>query len=637
MNPLNRILDGINSPDDLKNLGTGQMEQLAQEIRACLLDSVAQCGGHLAANLGVVELTISLHRVFDTRRDRLVWDVGHQSYAHKIITGRREQMSTLRQFGGISGFPKVEESEHDAFNTGHSSTSISAALGMALARDIQGLDYQVIAVIGDGALTGGMAFEAMDHAGHVGCDMMVILNDNEMSINKNVGAMSSYLNRMRTGAFYNRAKARTIQRLNRIPGIGPEISRAAGFIKDMVKHLMVAGQLFEELGFTYIGPVNGHDIEEMLTVFKNARNMKGPVMVHVLTSKGQGYDPAFAQPDIFHGVGPFDLETGLQPKKALKSYTDIFGEYIMDKARRDPRIVAITAAMTGGTGLNSFAETFPERFFDVGICEQHAVTLAAGMARQGLKPVVCLYSSFLQRAYDQLIHDVALQRLPVVIAIDRAGLVGDDGPTHHGVFDLAFMRSIPGFTIMAPGSEDELPDMFETAFDLDGPVAIRYPRGAGNGCKVKDKPGRLEYGKAQVISEGRDLAILAIGRGVELALETAALLGEKGVNAAVVNMRFLKPLDEALLLRMAARSPRLVIVEEGTALGGLGSAVLESLAARGVKAEVEVMAVPDNFVEQGNINRLFELIGLDSASLRGRILDRWPQLGKIVIEQTNVS
>lgn len=614
-----------------------QMEQLAEEIRACLLDSVAQCGGHLAANLGVVELTIALHRVFDTSCDRLVWDVGHQSYAHKIITGRRRQMSTLRQFGGISGFPKIEESAHDAFNTGHSSTSISAALGMALARDIQGQKYEVIAVIGDGALTGGMAFEAMNHAGHVGSDMIVVLNDNEMSIDKNVGAMSSYLNRMRSGAFYNRTKAKIEQRLNRIPGIGPDISRAAGFLKDMVKHIMVAGQLFEELGFTYIGPVNGHDIEEMVTVFNNARNLKGPVMIHVLTRKGQGYDPASEQPDIFHGVGPFDLETGLQPKKLFKSYTDIFGEYIVRRAEQDQRVVAITAAMTGGTGLNRFAALFPGRFFDVGICEQHAVTLAAGMARQGLRPVVCLYSSFLQRAYDQLIHDIALQKLPVIIAVDRAGLVGDDGPTHHGVFDLAFMRSIPGFTIMAPANEDELGDMFETAFSLDGPAAIRYPRGAGDGSEVKASPRVLEVGRAQVLQEGRDLAFLAIGRGVKLAREAGAILQNHGINPAIVNMRFLKPLDETLLFKLAARTPRLVTIEEGTGQGGLASAVLEKLAAQGLKTELEAISLPDGFVEQGDVERLFAAVGLDPASIAERIQSRWPQLGKIKIEKSNVS
>ncbi len=634
---MNRVLDQINDSRDIKELRLSQMENLAEEIRECMLNSVAQCGGHLAANLGVVEMTIALHRVFDTGRDRLVWDVGHQSYAHKIITGRREQMSTLRQFGGISGFPKTEESIHDAFNTGHSSTSISAALGMAIARDNQKQSYKVIAVIGDGALTGGMAFEAMNHAGHVGRDMIVILNDNEMSINKNVGAMSSYLNRLRSGAFYNRTKEEIELRLNRIPGIGPNLSRAAQYIKDTVKHIMVAGQFFEELGFTYIGPVNGHNIEEMITVFDNARNMKGPILIHVLTQKGQGYDPASEQPDIFHGVGPFDLETGLQPKKQYKSYTDVFGEYIVKKGESNSRLVVITAAMTSGTGLNAFAERLPQQFFDVGICEQHAVTLAAGMARQGLRPVVCLYSSFLQRAYDQLIHDVALQNLPVIIAVDRAGLVGDDGPTHHGVFDMAFLRSIPGFTIMAPADEDELADMFETAFSLNSPVAIRYPRGAGNGGQVKAQPAVLETGKGVVTREGSDLSILAIGRAVDIAEQTAASLGNIGIRASVANMRFLKPLDEALVVRLAAKCPRLLVMEEGTEKGGLGSAILECLARTGIRSEVEIAAIPDAFVEQGNIEILLQTIGMDADSLVKRVRNRWPQMEKKKFEKSNAS
>ncbi|MEN6461223.1 MAG: 1-deoxy-D-xylulose-5-phosphate synthase, partial [Syntrophomonas sp.] len=479
-----KILDLINSPQDVKELSIPQMNQLADDLRQILINSVAQCGGHLAANLGVVELTIALHYVFDSPKDKIIWDVGHQSYVHKILTGRKDKMLSLRQYGGISGFPRPEESVHDAFNAGHSSTSISAALGMALARDLQNQKHSVVAVIGDGALTGGMAFEALNHAGNEGRDLIVILNDNEMSISRNVGAMSSYLNRLRTAPRYSQKKEEIESALNRIPRIGRNLARAAGRVKDTVKYLVVPGILFEELGFTYIGPVNGHDLDELTLVLANARQMKGPVLIHTLTEKGRGYEPARQNPDVFHGVGPFDVKTGRQFKKAVKTYTEIFGSCIVDMAKNDARIVAITAAMGGGTGLNDFASMYPKRFFDVGICEQHAVTMAAGMAKAGLKPIVCLYSTFLQRAYDQIIHDVALPKLPVIFAIDRAGLVGEDGATHQGAFDMSFLRIIPNLTIMAPTDENELVDMFYTAMDLNGPVAIRYPRGVGEGVEV---------------------------------------------------------------------------------------------------------------------------------------------------------
>jgi 1-deoxy-D-xylulose-5-phosphate synthase len=530
------ILERVKCSEDLKKLTIKEMNVLAAEIRELLITSVSRCGGHLAPNLGVVELSIALHYVFNTAQDRVIWDVGHQSYVHKILTGRKDLMSTLRQYGGLSGFPKSEESIHDAFNTGHSSTSISAALGMAVARDLQEEDYSVVAVIGDGALTGGMAFEALNHAGIEGRDLIVVLNDNEMSISKNVGAMSGYLNRLRTDPSYSRTKEEIEHHLMRIPGIGPNIARAAGKFKDLIKYLMVPGIWFEELGFTYIGPVNGHDLDELLPVLKNARRMKGPIFIHVITEKGRGYEPARQDPGTFHGVGPFDISTGKTFKKAIKTYTEIFGEYMVERARTDSKLVTITAAMANGTGLSEFACCYPERFFDTGICEQHAVTLAAGMAKAGLRPVVAIYSTFLQRAYDQIIHDVALQRLPVIFAIDRAGLVGEDGPTHHGVFDLAYLRSIPELTLMAPSNENELLDMLHTAFTINGPVAIRYPRGAGEGVEISRTRQLLPVGEAHLMKKGQDLAIMAIGRGVSIACQVARLLEQKDIENIVMGL-----------------------------------------------------------------------------------------------------
>jgi len=521
---LDRVLNRINLPQDLKGLSLAEMNELAGNIREVLIDSVAACGGHLAANLGVVELTIALHYVFNTPVDKIIWDVGHQSYVHKILTGRKDRMSSLRQFGGMSGFPKNEESVHDAFNTGHSSTSISAALGMSLARDIQKQNYSVVAVTGDGAMTGGMTYEALNHAGNVGRDLIVILNDNEMSISKNVGALSSYLNRLRTDPSYTRTKEEVENILARIPAIGPNIARVAGRLKDTVKYLMVPGKWFEELGFTYIGPVNGHNLEELITMLNNARKLKGPVLIHTITEKGRGYEPARQNPDIFHGVGPFDISTGKQFPRAFKTYTEIFGEYMVEAARADQRVVAITAAMASGTGLSEFSKAYPERFFDVGICEQHAVTLAAGMARAGLRPVVSIYSTFLQRAYDQIIHDVALQNLPVVFAIDRAGLVGEDGPTHHGVFDISYLRHIPNLTIMAPGDENEFMNMLYTALALNSPVAIRYPRGAGEGIEIAAHAQIIPSGKARILRSGGALAIIALGRAVSIGREVAQML-----------------------------------------------------------------------------------------------------------------
>lgn len=624
---MDEILNFVNSPQDLKKLSLYEMKHLAAEIRQLLIKSISQCGGHLAANLGVVELSIALHYVFDTLRDKIIWDVGHQSYVHKILTGRRDAMKGLRQYGGISGFPKCEESLHDAFNTGHSSTSISAALGMALARDIKGDDYSVVAVIGDGALTGGMAYEALNHAGHEGRDLIVILNDNEMSISRNVGAMSGYLSRLRTDPSYSRTKDEIETVLKRIPGIGVNIAKAAGRFKDMIKYLMVPGMLFEELGFTYVGPINGHNLEELKLVLANSKKMRGPVLIHTITEKGRGYEPARKKPDSFHGVGPFDITTGNQFKKYKMTYTEVFGEFMVEQAEKNQLLVAITAAMTSGTGLERFSQVFPERFFDVGICEQHAVTLAAGMAKAGLRPVVAIYSTFLQRAYDQIVHDVALQNLPVIFAIDRAGLVGEDGPTHHGVFDLSFLRDIPNMTVMAPSDENELLDMLYTAFYINGPVAIRYPRGGGNeGLKIVKERKLLEIGKSKVIREGDELAVVAIGRGVSIAKETVDILSSKGINAALLDARFAKPLDKDMISKIACECGRVVTIEDNCLEGGFGSAVLEVLAESESKASVVRIGIPDEFVEHGQVDILFRVLKMDAESVAETIINRWPEL-----------
>ena len=623
-----KILESISSPQDIKTLDTVKMNELADDIRELLINSVSRCGGHLAANLGVVELTIALHYVFNTPEDRIIWDVGHQSYVHKILTGRWQQMESLRQFGGLSGFPKSEESPHDAFNTGHSSTSISAALGLVLARDIRKEQHSVVAVIGDGALTGGMAFEALNHAGQEGRDLVVVLNDNEMSISRNVGAMSAYLNRLRTDPSYSRKKEEIETALNRIPGIGPNIARAAGRFKDMVKYFMVPGILFEELGFTYIGPVNGHNLEELITVLANVRKMKGPVLVHTITQKGRGYQPALNDPDRFHGIGPFDISTGKQRPRTIKTYTEVFGEFLLERAEEDDKVVAITAAMASGTGLVEFSERYPERFFDVGICEQHAVTLAAGLARGGMRPVVAIYSTFLQRAYDQILHDVALQNLPVIFAIDRAGLVGEDGPTHHGVFDLSYLRNIPNLVIMAPSNEIELRNMLNTAFNIEGPVAIRYPRGAGEGLEIAGPPRFLEPGQGKILEEGDDLAIIAVGRGVSIGAEVRNMLVSRGISVMLLDARFVKPLDSKMICRLALRCGRVLCIEDNCLAGGFGSALLELLEDNNIKAEVLRVGIPDEFIEHGRLDQLLEFLNMDPESIAETVITRWPGLLK---------
>lgn len=609
-----KLLDTINSPVDVKKLTVEQLVQLAAEIRQLLINVIAKNGGHLAPNLGVVELTLALHKVFSTPEDKIIFDVGHQAYIHKIVTGRREQFHTLRQYGGLSGFPKRSESEHDAFGVGHSSTSISAALGMAVARDVKGEDYNVVAVIGDGSMTGGLAFEALNNAGDLRKKMIVVLNDNEMSISKNVGAMSEYLYHLRTGETYNKIKHDLESWLSNVE-FGGDVLKVIRRIKGSVKNLMLPTCIFEELGFTYLGPIDGHDVHSLIEVLEAAKHINEPVLVHVITKKGKGYAPAEESPNKFHGTGPYEVATGakITNPNAPITYTEVFGKTIIELAKENENLVAITAAMPDGTGLTPFSKEFPNRFFDVGIAEQHAVTAAAGMAAAGLNPVVAVYSTFLQRAYDSVLHDICMQNLHVNLCLDRAGLVGDDGFTHHGVFDYAYLRSMPNMTVMAPKDEDELRHMLKTAVAMNSPVAVRYPRGSGVGVDISDEKIVLPIGKAEVLREGSDVCLWAIGTMVESAQLVADKLLQEGISAGVVNMRFAKPLDKALLLEHAAKYKKLVTMEEGVLQGGVGSAVLEALNEAKLLGECEVLnfAIPDEFVLHGDKQRLFQDIGLD--------------------------
>ena len=617
----NKFLDKINSPADVKKLSVPQLEQLAKEIRQLLISVISHTGGHLAPNLGVVELTLALHKVFNTPEDKIIFDVGHQAYIHKIITGRREQFPTLRQYGGLSGFHKRSESEHDAFGTGHSSTSISAALGMACARDLQGEDYNVVAVIGDGSMTGGMAFEALNNAGMLHKNMIVVLNDNEMSISKNVGAMSEYLYQLRTGETYNKIK-NDIEGWLKNMEFGSDVLKAIRRLKGSVKYLMVPTSIFEELGFTYLGPVDGHDLEGLLDVLQAAKKINGPVMVHVLTKKGKGYKPAEESPNKFHGTGPFDIATGkkITNPNAPVSYTEVFGKTLSKLADTDDKIVGITAAMPDGTGLNIFAEAHKDHFFDVGIAEQHAVTAAAGMAAAGMKPVAAIYSTFMQRAYDSIVHDICMQKLHVTLCLDRAGLVGDDGYTHHGVFDYAYLRSIPNMTIMAPKDENELQHMLKTALDFDGPVSVRYPRGSGVGVALDTQWQDLPIGKAEVLRTGKDVCFWAIGSMVQTALDAAELLEAQGISAGVVNMRFAKPLDVELLREHAQSYGKIITLEEGVLAGGVGSAILEELNENKLleQCEVRCFGIPDVFVMHGDKKLLLRDLGLDTPTIAAK-------------------
>lgn len=609
------LLEKINSPADLKLLNTEELATLAEEIRRFLLQTVSCTGGHLASNFGCVELTLALHYCFESPQDKIIWDVGHQAYTHKILTGRRDVFHTQRQYKGISGFPKREESPHDAFGAGHSSTSISAGLGMATANSLLSRNSKVISVIGDGSLTGGLAFEGLNQAGHLGKNLIVILNDNDMSISKNVGAFASFISRKLTGKYFRELKKEMQSLLKSIPAIGTNILQFARRAENSLKGFLTPGTLFEALGFDYVGPINGHDLPQLIEVLRNCQSVEGPILIHVMTKKGNGYLPAEENPDIFHGIGPFDIATGTLKAKpsGIKSYTAVFGQTMVQLAEEDDKIVSITAAMPDGTGLSSFARTFPERFFDVGIAEQHALTFAAGLAADGFRPVAAIYSTFAQRAYDQVFHDICLQKLPVTLALDRGGLVGDDGPTHHGVFDLSFLRHFPDMTVMAPKDENELQHMLKTAVYSNRPISLRYPRGTGYGVTMDQSPVALEIGKGEILAEGDDLAIIAIGSTVYPALDAAKLLAERGIHATVVNARFVKPLDHDLITNVARRTGVLLTVEENALAGGFGSAILELLESAGIGGiKVKRIGIPDYFVEHGSQSQLRKNLSLDA-------------------------
>ena len=611
---MNKILDKINSPADIRGLTIKELNALAAELREEIVSVCSINGGHLAPSLGVVELTIALHRVFASPQDKIVWDVGHQAYAHKLLTGRRDRFATLRTQGGISGFPKRAESPHDVFDVGHSSTSVSAALGMAVGRDLKRGGNKVIAVIGDGSMTGGLAYEGLNNAGHLNKDLVVILNDNEMSIAENVGAVSTLLSRTITSEFVHRIKKDVEGFLEGLDSFGKGMLKIAKRAEESLKGLFTPGMLFETFGFEYIGPIDGHNIELLMETLENVKRFDDAVLIHVITKKGKGYPPAEEMPALFHGVGPFDIATGRvrKGKGGATSYTAVFGEAIRRIAAEDERVVAVTAAMPDGTGLTPFSREFPNRFFDVGIAEQHAVTFSAGMAAEGFRPVVAVYSSFLQRAFDQVFHDVCLQNLPVVFAIDRAGVVGSDGPTHHGLFDLSYLRILPNMVLMAPRDENELQHMLQTAIEYEGPAAIRYPRGNGYGVPLEQKLKKIPIGKGELLRNGRDGAILAVGVMVNPALEAANLLASEGIDLSVVNARFIKPLDRELTLSLAGGTGDLFTVEDGALMGGFGSAVLELLEEEGVEGvRVTRFGYPDRFVEQGEQPELKRMYGLD--------------------------
>ena len=617
------LLEKIEQSSDIKKLKEEDYPVLAEEIRQFLLEKISHTGGHLASNLGVVELTMALHLAFDLPTDKIIWDVGHQSYTHKLLSGRKDGFDELRQFGGMSGFPKRKESPYDAFDTGHSSTSISAGLGIAQAREILGDSYSVVSIIGDGALTGGMAYEALNNAAQMKKNFIIVLNDNEMSISKNVGGMSKYLSNVRTKESYAELKLNVVKGLSSIPFIGKGLSNGLYTVKNLIKQLFVPGMLFEDMGITYLGPVDGHNVKEMIRVFKEAKRVRHAVLVHVLTKKGKGYEPAEKNPARFHGVEPFDIETGKPLKeKKYPSYTDIFSEKICSLAQKNKKLVAITAAMPDGTGLSKFAAKYPERFFDVGIAEAHAITSAAGMAAAGLKPVVAVYSSFLQRGYDQVLHDVCIQNLPVLFAIDRAGLVGSDGETHQGIFDISFLSLVPGMSIMAPKNLWELQDMLEFGMEFNGPLAVRYPRGqAYRGLEGFSAP--IEYGRAEMLYEEKDIALFALGSMVSTGEHVREKLKEKGYSCTLVNARFVKPLDTDMIDRLC-RSHRLIVtMEENVLRGGMGMCATRYIHEHYPKIRVIQVALPDAYVEHGNVSVLREMLGIDSDSVIRRIFSEF--------------
>ena len=598
------MLEKINSPEDLKKLNIEEKEQLAKEIREYILNVVSENGGHLASNLGVVELTIALHSVFNVPTDKIVWDVGHQTYVHKILTGRREQLKTIRKLDGLAGFPKTNESDCDCFNTGHSSTSISAALGMARARDLEGKNNSVIAVIGDGALTGGMALEALNDAGYSNTKMTVILNDNEMSISKNVGGLNMFLSKLRTKKLYAKSSLSAKKVILKIPVVGKPFVKIVQRVKRSIKQLIIPKMFFEDIGFTYLGPVDGHNIEQLQNIMRLSKQVEAPVLIHVLTKKGKGYKIAEENPDKFHATSPFDIETGKPKKEKKPDYSKVFGEKIVEMAKKDSRIVAITASMKDGTGLTKFQKEFPNRFFDIGIAEQHALGMAAGMAKEGMIPIVPIYSSFYQRAYDQVIHDIALQNLPVIMCVDRAGVVGADGETHQGTLDMAFFRIVPNLTIMAPKDFKELEDMLEFAVKLNKPVVIRYPRGGEEKTKL-EKHEELKLGKAEILKEGKDITIVAIGKRVAKAMEMAEKLKQNEIDAEVINARFLKPLDKEKIKTSIEKTKNVITMEDGTEINGLGTAVEELIVEKNLQnIKFKKYAWPDEFIRHGSVEEL---------------------------------
>ncbi len=627
------LLEQVNNPSDLKKFTLDELIILANEIREFLIQSITSTGGHFGANLGVVELTLALHYLFDSPLDKIIWDVGHQAYVHKILTGRKDMFPTLRQYQGLAGFPKRSESEHDMFGVGHASTSLSAALGMAIARDLSHDDYHIVAVIGDGAMTGGMAFEALNHAGHLKKRLLVILNDNEMSIDPNVGAVSQYLTRLRTDPHYSRLKNDVESILLKIPSIGKRVAGTLERFKDSLKYMVVPGALFEEMGFSYFGPIPGHDLGALLTILNHVKELDEPVLLHVVTQKGKGYKTAEDAPDKLHSIGGMITKAS----KKAPSYTSVFANTLIELARTDDRIVAVTAAMPSGTGLNKFAEVFPDRCFDVGIAEQHAATLCAGLATAGMRPVFAVYSTFLQRAYDQVIHDICIQNLPVTFAIDRAGLVGPDGETHQGVFDIAFLRTVPNITLMMPKDEGELRHMLHTALTLTGPAAVRYPREDGVGAPLDVPLEVLPIGRSETVREGRDIAFLAVGPMVAVAENAALMLAEQSIFARVVNVRFLKPIDEQLLLQLAQDGIPVVTVEEATVKGGFGAAVLEYYANNDLVHPVHPMGLPDQFITHGSRPELLHYVGLTAKGLSDVALDLLAKLPKHKVRRKSVN
>lgn len=603
------LLDKVNNPKDLKKIKKEDLPQIAKEIRDEIISTVSKTGGHLASSLGAVDLTVALHYVYNSPKDKIIWDVGHQAYSHKILTERKDKFKTLRTHNGVSGFPKRAESEYDAFGVGHSSTSISAALGFATARDLKKEKYEVVAVIGDGAMTGGLAFEGLQNAGHLKKDMLVILNDNEMFISQKVGAIAGYFAKLLTAGMVKKAEEKLMKTISRFHSFGSPFGK---FIK-RVKVMLFPGMLFEEMGFTYIGPVQGHDINNLITILSNLKSMKGPVMLHVVTKKGKGYEPAEENPEKFHGVGKFNIKTGETSKTSGLSYTDVFSQTLLNLAQTNKRIVAITAAMPEGTGLDKFAKKYPKRYFDVGIAEEHAVTFAAGMAADGMRPVCAIYSTFMQRGIDNIIHDVALQNLPVIFALDRAGLVGEDGGTHHGVFDFSYLKYIPNLIIMAPADENELQNMLTTAFNSNKPCVLRYPRGKVSGVKLDRSSSIMQIGKAKILSDGKDICLLGIGNHVETCIKAAEMLREKNINASVVNMRFLKPFDLDTIKKILSKTKKFITIEENALAGGFGESVKDVLC--NSDAEVECIGLPDKFIEHGDVSVLRKKYGLTAENI----------------------